>query len=221
MNTIETANGAERVVSVAVAESNPLLRLGFRTAIATADGVCWAGEAGTAAALGELIASTRPDVLLVDARLLAAAHDDSPSRRTPDPFAGGALPSGERVDDLIAFAPGAGPLGYIDKSCTPDGLVRAILALPRAPTVTEHADVAWRRAQKVRAEAFDTGITRRELEVLRFFADGLTNKQIARHLSVTEATIKFHSRNILQKLSAATRSQAVFNAVRAGMIRGA
>lgn len=218
MNTIETANHAERVVSVAVAESNPLLRLGFRTAIATAAGVCWVGEAGTAAALGELIASTKPDVLLIDARLLAAAHDESPSRRTPDGFAGGALPAGERVDDLIAFAPWIGPLGYIDRSCTPDGLVRAILALP---TASERADVAWRRPPKMEAEAFYTGITRRELEVLRFFADGLTNKQIARHLSVTEATIKFHSRNILQKLSAATRSQAVFIAVRTGMIGGA
>lgn len=214
-------NRSERVVAVAVVESNPLLRLGFRTAMATADGVCWVGEAGTAAALSGLIASTRPDVLLVDARLFAAAHDDSPSRRTPDPFAGGALPSGERLDELIAFAPGAGPLGYIDKSCTPDGLVRAILALPRAPTVTERADVAWRGPQKVRAEAVDTGITRRELEVLRLFADGLTNRQIARHLSVTETTIKFHSRNILQKLSARTRSQAVFKAAQTGIIRGA
>ncbi|MGE3286827.1 MAG: response regulator transcription factor [Pseudonocardia sp.] len=71
-----------------------------------------------------------------------------------------------------------------------------------------------------RTSAGAPGITRRESEVLALYADGLSNKQVARRLHVSETTVRFHSKNILRKLSARTRSQAVFKAVRAGMLRG-
>jgi DNA-binding NarL/FixJ family response regulator len=209
----------DRTVSVFIVESNPLLRLGLRTAMNATVGIRCIGEAGTAAALTELVRRRRPDILLVEARLLAAAPAEPLSHRILEGLAGAALLYGGRVDDLIAISPSVGPLGYVDKSGTPDGLAESILKLQETAIAGGRAEATWRRQLMIRTDVVDVGITRRELEVLGLYADGLTNKQIARHLAVSETTIRFHSSNILRKLSAATRSQAVFKAVRTGMIR--
>ncbi|MGD9527116.1 response regulator transcription factor [Pseudonocardia sp.] len=106
-------------------------------------------------------------------------------------------------------------MGRVDKSAAPAELVGFVLALCRRCLV----DDRFCRRTVSRTGAGAAGITRRELEVLALYADGLSNKQVARRLHVSETTVRYHSKNILRKLSAATRSQAVFNAVRAGMLR--
>jgi DNA-binding NarL/FixJ family response regulator len=61
-------------------------------------------------------------------------------------------------------------------------------------------------------------LTEREIELLRLVADGMSNKAIARALSVSENTVKYHMRNILQKLGAQNRTEAVTLAIRAGLL---
>ena len=61
-------------------------------------------------------------------------------------------------------------------------------------------------------------LTARELEVLRLLSDGMTNKEIASRLGITEHTIKFHVNAILGKLSAETRTEAVVHAARLGIV---
>jgi DNA-binding NarL/FixJ family response regulator len=62
-------------------------------------------------------------------------------------------------------------------------------------------------------------LTPRELEVLEMLAEGLSNKQIAAHLNISEHTAKFHVNSILNKLSAGTRTEAVMRALRRGLLR--
>lgn len=201
-------------VSVLVVESNPLLRLGLRTVMEAAVGMRCVGEAGTAAALTELTRRTRPDVVLVQARLLVPGQRDPMPRRILAGLADGARPGRAETDHLIVVSPQAGPLGRVERSAAPDELVGDVLALwARCPA-------RRRRPEAVRTDGAGLGITRRELEVLGLFADGLSNKQVAQRLAVSETTVRFHSKNILRKLSAVTRSQAVFKAVRAGMLVG-
>ena len=63
------------------------------------------------------------------------------------------------------------------------------------------------------------GLTPRELEVLRLVADGLTNAQIAERIGRTEGTVKVHLKNILRRLDAKDRTEAVTTALRRGFIR--
>ncbi|MEO5965337.1 MAG: response regulator transcription factor, partial [Candidatus Limnocylindrales bacterium] len=63
-------------------------------------------------------------------------------------------------------------------------------------------------------------LTERELDVLRLVVDGLRNKEIAGQLGVTDNTVKFHLRNILDKLHAQSRSEVVARAVREGLVSG-
>ena len=62
-------------------------------------------------------------------------------------------------------------------------------------------------------------LTPRELEALEMLAEGLSNKQIAAHLNISEHTAKFHVNSILNKLSAGTRTEAVMRALRRGLLR--
>ena len=68
------------------------------------------------------------------------------------------------------------------------------------------------------ASAVDDALTARELEVLRLAAGGLTNKAIARRLTISEHTVKFHMRTLLAKLQVSSRTEAVSVAVRRGLL---
>ena len=61
-------------------------------------------------------------------------------------------------------------------------------------------------------------LTQREIELLRLVAEGMSNKAIAQRLSVSENTVKYHIRNILQKLSVQNRTEAVAHAIGAGLL---
>jgi two-component system NarL family response regulator len=61
-------------------------------------------------------------------------------------------------------------------------------------------------------------LTHRETEVLRLVAEGMSNKAVGKALSITENTVKYHVRNILQKLGAQNRTEAVTHAIRAGLL---
>ena len=82
--------------------------------------------------------------------------------------------------------------------------------MARAP----HPSLKW-------APSATTGppITARELEILQLVAEGLSNKQIGRRLSITEGTVKSHLLAILRKLDAADRTQAVTIALKRGLLR--
>lgn len=71
----------------------------------------------------------------------------------------------------------------------------------------------------VTSESGVDNLTPRELEALEMLAEGLSNKQIAAHLNISEHTAKFHVNSILNKLSAGTRTEAVIRALRRGLLR--
>ena len=110
----------------------------------------------------------------------------------------------------------AGAVGYLLKSEAPEVIVAAVRSAVEggsyfSPPVAAKI-AAWARGD------LPAGLTRREIEVLRLVAEGLSNKEIAHRLKVTERTAEFHVGNILRKLGVASRVEAAMWAREQGVI---
>ena len=208
-------------IRVLVVDDHAIVRKGICALLATETGIQVVGEAKEGQEAVSQTARLRPEVVLMDLvmpgmdgleairRILA----DQPEVRilVLTSFAG---------DDKIFAAIRAGALGYLLKDTGPEELVQAIKQVHSGQS-SLHPAIARRLLQElshssdraVKAEA----LTERELEVLRLVAKGLSNDEMARHLSISEATVRTHVSNILAKLSLDSRTQAALYALREGL----
>ena len=112
----------------------------------------------------------------------------------------------------------AGALSYILKDTSPEALLSVIRSARNGEaTITPRiAKTLLDHPKPIRED----GLTEREIEVLKAIASGLSNKQIAADLDITERTVKSHVSNILAKLYLSDRTQAAIYAWREGVVRG-
>ena len=111
----------------------------------------------------------------------------------------------------------AGAIGYLLKDTEADELIRSIKAAA-AGQVQLSPQAAARLMREVRAPESPEALTERETEVLRLLAQGQSNKEVARQLSIGEKTVKTHVSSILGKLNVSSRTQAALYAVRIGLV---
>lgn len=124
------------------------------------------------------------------------------------------------LDDSSVFgAVRAGAIGYLLKDTEAEELNRAIKAAANGQVQLSPAAAA-RLVREVRAPDNPEVLTERETDVLMLIARGLSNKEIARDLSIGEKTVKTHVSNILGKLGVLSRTQAALQAVRMGLVPG-
>jgi DNA-binding NarL/FixJ family response regulator len=121
------------------------------------------------------------------------------------------------TDSDILRAIEAGATGYILKDAPREELYRAIRATAQGQSYLSPA-VATRLMGQFRTPAVDNTLSQREVDVLTWVAKGASNKEIARHLHLSEATVKTHLLHIFSKLEANDRTQAVTLAVQKGII---
>ncbi|MEZ4617289.1 MAG: response regulator transcription factor [Caldilineaceae bacterium] len=131
-------------------------------------------------------------------------------------------------DEYLFEAIKSGATGYLLKNLDADEFFELLAGLERgeAPMtrglatklLTEFAQQAHRPTVEVHEEEAVDALTERQIEVLKYIAQGWTNKEIAETLFITERTVKYHLQEILQKLHLRNRTQAVAYAVRAGII---
>lgn len=108
----------------------------------------------------------------------------------------------------------AGAVGYVRKDADPEILLAAVRAVARGRTYIDPSV----RKQVLQAVDVPDDLTVREIEVLRHLALGRSNKEIANALSITEETVKTHVGNVLSKLQATNRSQAIVHALKRGLV---
>jgi DNA-binding NarL/FixJ family response regulator len=127
-----------------------------------------------------------------------------------------ALATKEQVADALA----AGAQAVLPRDISAAKLEVAIAAVQKGLTVTEPGwlTAASASGSVASGNAIDDNLTPREHEVLILLAEGLSNKQIAAKLSISEHTAKFHVNSILQKMDAQKRVEAVVRAARRGLI---
>jgi DNA-binding NarL/FixJ family response regulator len=156
---------------------------------------------GRKPAAGALL-QARPDVVVVDDMpdpALAPARLREIRAALPDATA--LLLSRDMDDDRLEAAFEAGARAVICKSVHPVSLATLLREIT-------DGNIAYRYEPRRRSEVHDCPLTERELEILRYVAQGHTNSRIARSLWVTEQTVKFHLSNIYRKLGVANRTEA-------------
>lgn len=110
---------------------------------------------------------------------------------------------------IITSDPSHTASSVLSPSATPEQIDVALHAVAEGLRVSERSAMSQTEVEP---------LTHRELEVLHLLAEGVTNKEIAQRLSITEHTVKFHVNAILSKLGAATRTEAVVQAARLGIV---
>ena len=199
-----------------VVDDHPLMREGIVAVIQGAADITVVGEAGNGQQAIEMFRAHRPDVTLMDLQMpIMNGIDAIKTIRLEYPTSHFIVLTTYQGDVQALRALKAGATGYLLKNMIWKDLPESIRAV--------HS--GRRRIPPEIAEALvehvaDDALTEREVEVLRRVATGTANKLIAFELSVSEATVKAHMKNILAKLGANDRTHAVTIAVKRGFLEG-
>jgi DNA-binding NarL/FixJ family response regulator len=231
-------------ISVAVADDQALVRVGFCGIIAATPGLSVVGEAANGAEAVTVARAVRPDVVLMDVRMPVLDGIEATRQITTSPEATGVrviILTTFDLDEYVFGALRAGASGFLLKDTLPADLLTAIRVVAAgeallAPSVTrrlisEFAKTATLArgagteapmnaappASVSRAGQVTQLLTERECEVLRLVAAGLSNAEIASQLCISPATAKTHVAHLLTKLDARDRVQLVIIAYQAGL----
>ena len=209
-------------IDVVLVEDHALTRTGLRTALEASGDVRVVAEAGDGITAEAVILRERPDVAVVDIGLPGrdgVALTRAVKAKAPD--TGVVILSMHELDDEVLAALSAGADAYCVKSSDTSTVVDAVRIVAGGGAYFDPriAHVVLRRlGAPAPQSSADSPLTPRELDVLRLIADGIGNAEIAERLHIGLGTVKGHIRDILEKLSAADRTQAAVNALRRGFI---
>jgi NarL family two-component system response regulator YdfI len=209
-----TGGGAIRI---AVAATSAVRRAGLESIIRSQAEFQLAGSFGTVASLAPFARSSELDVIVIDSNSI---HD-----LLPEPTSEAAIVLLTEVSDArsISRLLRSGVRAILSRESEPDDVLSAIFAvhdglvLLSLPAAESLAAVFGDQPLQVEDELSEE-ITSRETDVLRMLAEGLVNKDIAARLGISEHTVKFHISSILDKLGASTRTEAVTQGIRRGLI---
>lgn len=212
------------MIRVALVDDQTLVRQGIRSLLALSDDVEVVAEAADGRQALQVIAETRPDVVLLDLRMpildgLGALRELSGADHRPAVLI---LTTFDDDEDVLA-ALREGAQGYLLKDVTLDGLIEAIRTLADGgryiqPAVSAGLVQRLATGSERREPPPVEALTEREVEVLRLMAAGWTNREIAAGLHLAEGTVKNHVSSVLLKLGVRDRTRAVLRALDAGLV---
>lgn len=211
---------------VVIADDESLLRRALTVFVSEADDIEVVGQAANGAEVVDLVRRLAPDVVMMDAQMpvlngalaTRAITSDHPSTAVL------ALTTFGSLDTIVPMLQ-AGAGGYLLKDSDPDDIIAAIRDVHRGLRVLSPAVAAMLVSSL--SPATDARVTRlteterltpRESAVVALLAHGLSNAEIARTQSISEATVKSHLSNVMAKWDVRDRVQVLIRAVRAGII---
>jgi signal transduction histidine kinase/DNA-binding NarL/FixJ family response regulator len=207
-------------IRVLLVDDHAVVRQGLRGVLDREPGIEVVGEATNAAEALDMAKSLRPDVAIVDVQLpgmggiefVGALASQSPKTRA-------LILSAHRGCDLVQQAIRAGAQGYLLKETAGSSLVDAVRGVHGGGMHFDPAAGADLATRDVNEDAGREHLTVREDEVLHSIARGLRNKEIARELGLSEATVKYHVAHLFEKLGVGGRTEALLRAQKLGLIR--
>ncbi len=212
-------------IRILLADDHTLFRKGIRTILDQMDDVKVEGEAASGQEAVALAHELVPDVILMDIKMPEISGIEATRHILKEnPHIGVILVTMFDDPESVFAGMRAGARGYVLKEAEPEELRRAIDAAHRGEVI-----LCPIIAQKV-LERFGSDpkpqqpgmpyeqLSQRELQVLQLAADGLSNKEIAEKLVISEKTVKNHIANIFSKLNVNDRTQAILYALRKGLV---
>jgi DNA-binding NarL/FixJ family response regulator len=218
------------MITVLVADDQPLMRSALRTCLDNEPDITVVGEAAEGNECLRLAARLRPDVVVLDVRMPVMDGIEATRRLTEG---NGTAPrvlvmTTFDLDEHIIGALRAGASGFLVKDAPPDELIQAVRLLAAgqamlAPSVTRRLlDLRGRTLPPIPSEARNAAlasITPRELTVLKLAARGLSNLEIAQEMDLAPSSVKTHMGHLLAKLGLSDRVQLVVFAYEHELVR--
>lgn len=213
------ASESHAAIHVLILAEDPLARAGLAALLAPTPALAIAGQSAAtlanAADFAQIMAAFLPDVVLWDLGWSPEGAVELVSRfcaidATP-------VVALLAIDSLADALRGAGARGLLLRTSSAEQMTAALRAVVHGLRVFDESLLPAPGPGAFTAELVEP-LSSRELEVLRHIAEGLSNKEIARALTLSENTIKFHINAMLGKLGAQSRTEAVVKATRAGLI---
>lgn len=210
------------MIRILIADDHPVVRAGVRALLAGEPDFDVVGEAASAAEAAQLALEPPDgvpiDVVLMDLQFGAGGSGADATRTIRASVTAPAVLvlTNYDTDGDILGAIEAGASGYLLKDSPPDELIAAIRAAAAGESALAPA-IAGRLLARVRSP--QQRLSSREIEVLRFVAEGAANSDIAARLHISEATVKSHLAHVYGKLDVSSRTAAVAAARELGMLR--
>jgi NarL family two-component system response regulator LiaR len=212
----------DRLIRVLVVDDHTVVRKGLCSLLTSKYGIEVVGEAGDGDEAIEKARTLQPDVILMDLLMPGKTGLEAIleiKRENPDARILVLTSFGEEAK--VSAAVRAGALGFLLKESSPDELVHAIqsvnmgsLSLPQELARKMMSGLYGLESEKGPTEP----LTKRELDVLKGIAEGMSNADIAQDLSISVTTVRSHVHSLLRKLNLSSRTQAALYAVEIGLV---
>lgn len=217
------------MIRVLVADDHPVVREGLSAIVDVEDDIAVVGQAADGVEALRQAQTLRPDVVLMDLKMpnmdgVAAIRQI----RAALPHTHVLILTTYADDEYIMAGIRAGARGYLLKDAPPDELVRAIRVVARGESLLQPviaarvldrlSELMEGGSQPVVQRVEQAALTARELEVLTMIANGARNRAVAEALAISERTVKVHIANLMVKLEANTRAEAVARALKLGLL---
>jgi len=211
------------VIDLVLVDDHAVVRQGLRSVLERAPDVRVVGEAATPDEALQVVADTKPSLVLLDLKLSSAPGleglDLCARLTTTYPGLAVLVLTTALEDQLVVTALRNGAKGYVVKEVDTSELLRAIRAVDQGENAFDpRSSSAMVRGLTASPGPGEAQLTPRELEVLRLLAHGLSNREISERLFIAETTVKFHVANVMRKLEVTRRSEAVYVASQLGAI---
>jgi DNA-binding NarL/FixJ family response regulator len=213
-------------IKVLIVDDHPLIQDGLQAMLAGHRDIELVGVSGTAESAVKLSALHSPDVVLMDFRLAGRTGAEAAADiRSAQPDTSIVFLSSDETDETLSTAVLAGASGYLAKTSPAPDVVDAIrrvaageMLIPARVLIGLLATDRSRTMAAAEADRLAGSITGRERQILQLTADGLDSAEIASALFIELSTVRWHVRNILEKLGVHSKLAAVARAAECGLV---